>query len=72
MKCQVYKLEEEKPISPRAFAHLVSSTLYEKRYYFFILDLSFLFLLDSDHSLLSLLSLVLTRRRENHIFVQWI
>ena len=32
MKCQVYKLEEEKTISPRAFAHLVSSTLYEKRY----------------------------------------
>ena len=32
MKCQVYKLEEEKSISPKAFAHLVSSTLYEKRY----------------------------------------
>ena len=31
MKCQVYKLEEEKSISPKAFAHLVSSTLYEKR-----------------------------------------
>lgn len=32
MKCQVYNLEEEKTISPKAFAHLVSSTLYEKRY----------------------------------------
>lgn len=31
MKCSVYQLEEEKIISPRAFAHLVSSTLYEKR-----------------------------------------
>lgn len=30
-KVNMYKLSEEREIKPRAFAHLVSSTLYEKR-----------------------------------------
>lgn len=30
-KTNLYKLREERVISPRAFAHLVSSTLYSKR-----------------------------------------
>lgn len=29
----MYKLEEERDIKPKTFAHLVSSTLYEKRFY---------------------------------------
>ncbi|KNE72955.1 hypothetical protein AMAG_17184 [Allomyces macrogynus ATCC 38327] len=32
MKTNLYKLREERPIEPRTFAHLVSSTLYEKRF----------------------------------------
>lgn len=31
-KSNVYKLKEEKDITPKKFAHLVSSTLYEKRF----------------------------------------
>lgn len=31
-KTNLYKLREERAISPRAFAHLVSSTLYSKRW----------------------------------------
>lgn len=31
-RTKLYKLREEKDISPRAFAHLVSSTLYSKRF----------------------------------------
>lgn len=31
-KTKLYELREERKISPRAFAHLVSSTLYSKRF----------------------------------------
>lgn len=31
-KTNLYKLREDRTISPRAFAHLVSSTLYSKRF----------------------------------------
>jgi 20S proteasome subunit beta 3 len=32
-KTNMYKLNQERDISPKTFGHLVSSTLYEKRYY---------------------------------------
>ncbi|KNE68438.1 hypothetical protein AMAG_13091 [Allomyces macrogynus ATCC 38327] len=32
MKSNLYKLREERPMEPRTFAHMVSSTLYEKRF----------------------------------------
>ena len=32
LKTNIYKLREDREISPKAFAHLVSSTLYEKRF----------------------------------------
>ena len=74
MKCQVYELEEEKSISPRAFAHLVSATLYEKRYarhfiYLFCFNAIFLAL---DHILLNQLSQVSKKMKINLLFVQWI
>jgi 20S proteasome subunit beta 3 len=31
-KVNMYKLNEERDIAPKTFAHLVASTLYEKRY----------------------------------------
>jgi 20S proteasome alpha/beta subunit len=31
-KVNMYKLKEERDIEPRTLAHLVSSTLYERRY----------------------------------------
>lgn len=34
-KTNIYKLNEERTIRPQAFAHLVSSTLYEKRFVLF-------------------------------------
>jgi 20S proteasome subunit beta 3 len=35
-KVNMYKLYEEREIKPKTFAHLVSSTLYEKRFFFVI------------------------------------
>jgi len=34
-KTNMYRLREERPIEPKTLAHLVSSTLYEKRHYQF-------------------------------------
>lgn len=31
-KTNMYKLNEEREVSPKTFAHIVSSTLYEKRF----------------------------------------
>lgn len=31
MKVNLYKMNEDREITPKTFAHLVSSTLYEKR-----------------------------------------
>jgi 20S proteasome subunit beta 3 len=33
-KTNMYKLREERDIETKTFAHLVSSTLYERRYYY--------------------------------------
>lgn len=32
-KTNMYKLNEERDVTPKTFAHIVSSTLYEKRYF---------------------------------------
>lgn len=36
-KVNMYKLQEEREISPKTFAHMVSSTLYSKRYEWLVL-----------------------------------
>lgn len=74
MKCQVYELEEEKSISPRAFAHLVSATLYEKRYALHCIYLfCFIEIFSAlDHILLNQLSLVSKEMEIPLLSVQWI
>lgn len=51
-KTNLYKLREERAISPSAFAHLVSSTLYGKRYSpIYVYSSSRLIMIDSGHTL---------------------